>query len=327
MFRFAMDAPDQPPQPPPGEPAPAPDEHGPTEPERTPGPSGPVAVITGAASGIGWGLSELLYAAGYRLVATDLDGEGLLRRAASANWETGWMRLEQLDVRDPAAWEALLDATIERWGRIDLLINCAGWVRAAWVHEALPDQVDAHLDVNAKGALLGTCLAARRMVPRRAGHVVNVASLAAVAPVPGMALYTGAKFAVRGFSLAAGHELRPHGVTVTVVCTDAVATGLLDAQVDADEAALVFSRGRSYTVAEIADLIMRRAVLRRPPELNLPAGRGWLAVPGHVRRRYTAASSAAAVTLSWWSGGAPARDARARPMSMRWISLVPSKIV
>jgi len=236
-----------------------------------------VALLTGAANGIGWGLAERLYAAGYRLVVTDLDGEALLRRAAAASWVTGLLRLEELDVRDPAAWQALLDATIARWGRIDLLINCAGWLRPAWVHEAVPEQVDGHLDVNAKGAMLGTCLVARQMVRQRGGHVVNLASLAGVTPVPGMSLYSGSKFAVRGFSLAAREELREHGVSVTVVCTDAVGTDLLDAQLDADEAALAFSRGSPYTVAEMTELIMRRAVLRRPAELSLPASRGALA--------------------------------------------------
>jgi 3-oxoacyl-[acyl-carrier protein] reductase len=264
--------------------APEPEPHAPArdrperdEPAQVPQPQGPVALLTGAANGIGWGLAERLYAAGYRLVVTDLDGEALLRRANAAAWVTGLLRLEELDVRDPAAWEALLDATIARWGRIDLLINCAGWLQAGWVHEVVPDQVDSHLDVNAKGALLGTCLVARHMVRQRAGHVVNLASLAGVAPVPGMSLYSGSKFAVRGFSLAAREELREHGVAVTVVCTDAVDTDLLAAQLDSDEAALAFSRGRSSTVAEMTDQIMRRAVLKRPAELNLPGSRGWLA--------------------------------------------------
>jgi 3-oxoacyl-[acyl-carrier protein] reductase len=245
-------------------------------------------VVTGAANGLGWGLAERLFAAGHRLVAVDLDGERLLRRAAAAGWEPGGMRLEQLDVRDATEWEELLAATVERWGRIDLLINCAGWLQPAWVHQATPAQVDAHLDVNAKGVLLGTCLAARHMVRQGAGHVVNLASMAGIAPAPGMALYSASKFAVRGFSLTAGHELRRHGVAVTVVCTDAVATDSLDAQLHADEAALAFSQGTALTVAEVADEIVRRVLRRRPLELNLPASRGWLSKLGSAFPEATA---------------------------------------
>jgi 3-oxoacyl-[acyl-carrier protein] reductase len=123
----------------------------------------------------------------------------------------------------------------------------------------------------------GTRAAAAVMVAQRAGHIVNMGSLAALAPVPGISLYSASKFAVRGFSLAAAEELRPHGVFVTVVCPDAVRTPMLDLQVGYKEAALTFSGPRALTVEEIGDVILRDVLVRRPREAIVPRTRGWLA--------------------------------------------------
>ena len=74
------------------------------------------------------------------------------------------------------------------------------------------EDVHRHFDVNVKGVIFGTRAAAARMIPQGHGHVVNIASMAALAPIPGLALYSASKYAVRAFSLAAAEELRAHGV-------------------------------------------------------------------------------------------------------------------
>jgi len=140
-----------------------------------------------------------------------------------------------------------------------------------------PAQVDLQIDVNTKGTVYGTQAAARQMIKQRAGHIINFASLAGLSPVPGVALYSASKFAVRGFSLAADHELRSQGVAVTVICPDAVQTPMLDAQKDQATAALTFSGDKILSVQDIEKLIVQDILIRKPREVSLPRSRGWLA--------------------------------------------------
>lgn len=237
----------------------------------------PVVLATGCASGIGRHLARSLMRRGYRGLFADVNQAGL----RSLVGEPGWVReravLHSFDVREPAEWEAAVAHVIERFGRVDLLLNVAGYLRPGWVHESESEQIGLHLDVNAKGMMLGTQIVSRRMIEQGAGHIVNFGSMAAVAPVPGIALYAASKFAVRGFSLAVARELRPHGVYVTLICPDAVQSPMLDVQLDYVEAALTFSGPRTLTPDDVERVLFDRVLTRRPLEVLFPATRGWLA--------------------------------------------------
>jgi 3-oxoacyl-[acyl-carrier protein] reductase len=234
-------------------------------------------LLTGCASGIGRHLAGRLSAAGHQLVLTDLHLDPLRAAAAEDAWNMDGALLRALDVRDGDAWAAILRETVDRFGRIDVLWNIAGYLRPGCVHETTADQIALHLDTNAKGTMLGSQAAAVHMVRQRSGHIINIASMAALAPVPGISLYTASKFAVRGFSLALAQELRRHGVAVTVVCPDAVQTPMLDLQLDYPEAALTFSTPRPLTVEALGAVLIERVLLKRPMELMMPRWRGWLA--------------------------------------------------
>jgi len=236
-----------------------------------------VMIVTGAASGIGRQLAIVLAGRGHRLIAADLDFPTLEARAADSGWSADHVRLHRLDVRDPVAWTATVDLAIRTWGRLDVLLNVAGVLRPSSVHTVPAGDVDFHLDVNAKGVIHGTRAAAARMVSQGQGHIVNMASLAAHCPVPGLALYAASKFAVRGFSLSAAYELAPLGVAVSVVCPDAVATPMLDLQLGYPEAALTFSGGPALTVEDVARAIVDRVLTRKPIEVILPPSRGLVA--------------------------------------------------
>jgi 3-oxoacyl-[acyl-carrier protein] reductase len=112
------------------------------------------------------------------------------------------------------------------------------------------------------------------MIARGQGHIINFGSLASLAPVPGLSLYTASKFAVRGFSLAVASELRPHGVHVSLIMPDAVDTPMLDKQLAYEQAALTFSGPRALTVEDIEKVIVERVLPQRPLELTLPLSRG-----------------------------------------------------
>jgi NAD(P)-dependent dehydrogenase (short-subunit alcohol dehydrogenase family) len=233
-------------------------------------------LITGAASGIGRHLALSLLARGERVCATDINEDALQTlRGDVAQLDNLW--LQALDVRDAPAWEALVQAIGERWGGLDVLLNVAGFLKPGYAHEADAEDVHRHLDINTKGVMFGTQAAARHMLPRGRGHIVNIASLAGIAPVPGLTLYSASKFAVRGYSLAAAYELRQHGIKVTVVCPDAVKTPMLDLQVAYEQAALTFSGNRPLTVDEVTDAVLNCALTRAPLEITLSRSRGLLA--------------------------------------------------
>lgn len=230
-------------------------------------------LITGCASGIGRELAGTLLRAGHRVLATDRAAEAL--RDAAREWPAG-AEVRTLDVTDRVAWEAAVSAAERCFGGLDVLINVAGVLVPGWAHEIPEEAVDPHLDVNVKGVVHGVRAVVPGMIERGGGHIVNVASLAALAPVPGLALYAASKHAVRGYSLSVALELRRHGIAVTVVCPDAVQTPMLDLQRDREEAAITFSGPRALTTAEVAEAI-GRALDQRPLELLLPPSRGWMA--------------------------------------------------
>jgi 3-oxoacyl-[acyl-carrier protein] reductase len=233
--------------------------------------------LTGCASGIGRHLADVLIAQGHRVVATDINLSALEEHARARGWPAERVRVCPLDVRDPAAWAEIIQEAVSMFGGVDVLMNVAGYLRPGWVHETAEEEVDRHFDINAKGVIFGTQAAARLMVQQRRGHIINFGSMASLAPIPGIALYSATKYAVRAFSLAAAHELRPHGVYVTVICPDAVRTPMLDMQKSHDEAVLTFSAPRVLKVEDIARVILAQVLPRKPLEIFVPARRGWLA--------------------------------------------------
>jgi 3-oxoacyl-[acyl-carrier protein] reductase len=236
-----------------------------------------VMLLTGCASGIGRHLATVLADKGHRLICTDINLEALEEVARRSRWDGGRVIVRKLDVCDPLHWQQVIDEAVGRFGQIDVVMNIAGYLRPGYVHEFPVEEVDRHVDVNIKGTMYGTRAAAIEMVKQGRGHIINIGSLASLAPVPGLNLYSASKFAVRGFSLAAAQELRRHGVYVTLVLPDAVETPMLDLQADYEEAALTFSGAAPLTVADIEEVILRRVLTRRPLEVTLPSGRGALA--------------------------------------------------
>lgn len=229
----------------------------------------PVSLVSGAASGIGRHMARVLHRAGHALTLIDVDAKGLGRLAREQNWENDRsVCLETHDVRDARGWDALVDRTIGRHGRIDFAFNIAGYLRPGYVHETDPEVFERHLDINAKGVMFATRAAAKQMIRQGSGHILNVASIAGISHVPGLSAYCASKHAVRGFSLATAHELAGHGVSVTVFCPDAVETPMLTLQESYPEAAMTFGAGRGLTLVEVEDALVR-AMKERPLEVVL----------------------------------------------------------
>lgn len=244
--------------------------------------AGQIFLTTGAASGIGRALTTGLITRGALGLAADLDEAALAKAAAEEGWPSELL-CRRLDVRSPADWHNAAAELVERFGRFDLCCNVAGVLRPGHTPDLRDADIELQIDVNFKGVVYGTREAARRMIALKAAgtpgrlHIVNIASLAALAPIPGLTIYSATKYAVRAFSLAAAEELREHGIAVTVVCPDAVKTPMLDLQVGYEEAALTFTAPRFLEAADVVELILGKTIRQRPLLISLPKHRALLA--------------------------------------------------
>ena len=224
-----------------------------------------VTLVTGAANGIGRRLAaDLLAAGGHRLVLCDLNGDALEAAFGSTSAQT-----EPLDVTDLEAWRDVVGRVVQEHGRLDAVCNIAGVLTPGWIWEVDDREIDLHVDVNVKGVVYGSKVAAEQMVAQRSGHIVNMSSLAGIGYTPGNALYCATKHAVRGFTVSIAAELKEHGVAASVVCPGVVETRMLDDQVGRDEAAVTFTTGDPLTTEQVSALL--QDVLKdKPVEACLP---------------------------------------------------------
>jgi 3-oxoacyl-[acyl-carrier protein] reductase len=233
--------------------------------------------LTGCASGIGRHLADRLIAQGLQVMATDINTEALQAAAENGGWPAARVRLRRLDVRDPKDWEEAIAEGAAAFGELDVVLNIAGYMQSEWVHQSTVQTIDRHVDINLKGVIHGTVTASRQMLKQGHGHIINIASLAGLAPIPGLAVYSATKYACRAYSLAAALELRERNIFVTTISPDAVDTPLLDPQEGVEAAALLFSSRHLLTVEEIARLVIDHALRHRPMEATIPRWRGWVA--------------------------------------------------
>ncbi|MFE5501309.1 SDR family oxidoreductase [Amycolatopsis japonica] len=187
--------------------------------------TGQVVAITGAARGIGLATAKAFLAAGAKVAIGDLDAE-LAATAAAGLAGPGTVAGLPLNVTDEVSFAAFLDRAESELGRLDVLVNNAGIMPTGLFADEATDLTDRIVDINLRGVITGSRLAAQRFVPRGRGHLLNVASLAGVSGFPGLATYCATKHAVIGFSEALHRELAEHGVGVTVVLPGIVRTEL-----------------------------------------------------------------------------------------------------
>jgi NAD(P)-dependent dehydrogenase (short-subunit alcohol dehydrogenase family) len=187
--------------------------------------SGKVVAITGGARGIGKAMAAALVRKGCRVALGDVD-VALAQRTAE---ELGGGTIAvQLDVTDRGSFAAFLDEA-ERWlGPLDVLVNNAGIMPVTPLAEESDDSIRRQLDINVYGLIVGTQLAIERMRPRGGGHVVNIASSAGKAGVPGIATYSATKHAVVGFTEAARAEYGSDGIDFSYVMPITVNTQLIE---------------------------------------------------------------------------------------------------
>ncbi|MGJ7516613.1 SDR family NAD(P)-dependent oxidoreductase [Pseudomonas baetica] len=214
---------------------------------------GPVAVITGAASGIGRGLAQHAAGLGMRLVLADRDEAGLLALCEQLNSAGGRAIACVTDVGDVQQMERLRDCAVEQFGGVDMLFNNAGVMQTGFSWEISQAQWQRMLDVNLGGVINGI----RTFVPLllsqgRAAHVVNTASLAGIVSSPLMAPYNVTKQAVVALSETLHYELvmLEAPVAVSVLCPGPVASEIMASDQVADTAGSSFNQLLDNTIRQ-----------------------------------------------------------------------------
>jgi NAD(P)-dependent dehydrogenase (short-subunit alcohol dehydrogenase family) len=189
---------------------------------------GASAVVTGGGNGIGRAISLRLAEAGARVAVGDIDVAAAEAVAREIGSEGAFAAA--LDIGDHDGFAAFLDDAERRHGPLTIMVNNAGVDWIGPFHEE-PDEVTRReIEINLYGTTLGSKLALGRMLPRRAGHLVNVASGVGRVPLPGSATYAATKHGVVGLTESLRLEYRGSGVDFTVVQPSQVDTAMLDGQ-------------------------------------------------------------------------------------------------
>ncbi len=195
---------------------------------------GKAALVTGASRGIGRAVAQMLAAAGVSLGLASRSGDDLGLDAVVAR---------PCDVRNPADLEAIVGETVDRFGRLDILVANAGVGAYGPFLELSPEHLEEMIDVNVKGTLYAVRAALPHLLESGEADLVTIASEAGRRGLPLEAVYCASKFAQVGFTRAMDHELREHGVRCTNICPGGVATDF------------AMGRGRTPEMPELAGMM------------------------------------------------------------------------
>ena len=267
--------------------------------------SGKVVAITGGGRGIGRAIAQALAREGALVAVGDLD----VAAAETVAAELGGQALGlSLDVTDHAGFTGFLDEVESKLGPLDILVNNAGIMPVTPLAEESPASVARQLEINLHAVIHGTQEAMRRMVPRRTGHIVQLASIAGRNGFPHLATYCATKHGVVGFSEAVRKELRSTGVEISVVMPSIVRTELT--------AGLTEARGvKSVSADDVADYVI--GALKKPRfDVFVPRSTGPLvaigsALPRRAREALVRLLKADEALLKTDRGARAAYEARA----------------
>ncbi|MEX1248552.1 MAG: SDR family oxidoreductase [Anaerolineales bacterium] len=185
----------------------------------------PVIIVTGASSGIGEATARLFAANGYRVVLAARRLDRLEALKAEIEGKGGKALAVETDVSSAAALGELVKRTLSDYGQIDILFNNAGFGRTKWLEEMDPEKdIAGQIQVNLTSVIQATRAVLPHMIEHKAGHIINMCSLAGFVATPTYTVYAATKFGVRGFSDALRREVGVWGIRVSVIYPGGVAT-------------------------------------------------------------------------------------------------------
>lgn len=232
----------------------------------TEGLAGKVAIVTGAADGLGRATSRMMAAKGARVLLVDIDEPRLAETEALIGDTGGEAADFRADVSDEAQVRAYVAEALSRFGRIDAFFNNAGMLGAVAPMIEYPiNTFDRVIAVNLRGVFLGLRFVLPVMIEQRAGSIINTGSMGSAGGVPGSSAYNASKHGVIGLTKTAAIEVGPTGVRVNAVLPGNIRTRMTkmvagaDARADDAEAERIAARlapqGRMGTPEEIADAV------------------------------------------------------------------------
>jgi NAD(P)-dependent dehydrogenase (short-subunit alcohol dehydrogenase family) len=234
----------------------------------------PVWLITGSSRGLGRSLAEAVLAAGHRLVATARTPEQVADLAAHYGAQ---VHPVALDVTNARAARDAVQAAIDVFGRLDVVVNNAGYANLASIEDVTDDDFRAQIETNFYGVVNVTRAALPFLRTQRSGHIIQITSIGARLGSAGLAAYQSAKWAVEGFSEVLAKEVAPLGIKVTIVepggfKTDWAGSSMTVAPISQDYqqsigALMEYRRSavQRGDPAKAAQVILRIAALDEPP--------------------------------------------------------------
>lgn len=188
-----------------------------------------VAVVTGAAQGIGMAIASTFAIHGASLVIADLNLEAAQDAKAKLEALGAKALAVRVDVRDPAQVQHMVETTVSELGSLDVLVNNAGITRDATLRKMTLDDWQLVIDVHLKGTFLGTQAAAAVMRQQKCGAIVNISSISGKVGFVGQTNYSAAKAGIIGLTKAAAKELAPHGVRINAVQPGLIRSAMTEA--------------------------------------------------------------------------------------------------
>ncbi len=228
-----------------------------------------VIVITGASSGLGEATARALAEQGATVVLGARRLDRIQALADEITNQGGKALAVQTDVTDRAQVQALVDAAVQQFGRLDVLLNNAGLMQQSPLEKLKIDEWDNMIDINLKGVLYGIAAALPHMQAQKSGHIINVSSVAGHKIGPGGVVYSATKFAVRALSEGLRQEVKPYNIRTTIISPGAVATELTNSITDPESAANM--KGFYEAFAIPADSFARTVLfaLSQPAEVDI----------------------------------------------------------
>jgi NADP-dependent 3-hydroxy acid dehydrogenase YdfG len=197
---------------------------------------GKVVVITGASSGLGEATARLLSSQGASVVLGARRVDRLKSLADELTQKGGKALAVATDVTNSDQVKSLVEASVQKFGRIDVMINNAGLMPLSLLERFKIDDWNRMIDVNIKGVLYGIAAALPHMKKQKSGHIINVSSVAGHEVRPGSVVYSATKHAVRVISEGLRQEVKPYNIRTTVISPGAVATELPNSITEPDVA-------------------------------------------------------------------------------------------
>ncbi len=187
-----------------------------------------VAMVTGGGGGIGREIVRTLAKAGAGVAVVDADNSAAEATSNAMCTAAGDVVALVADVSDRRSVEAMVEAVLARWGRIDILVNAAGTSDASPALQLTDENWQRVLAVNLTGVFICSQVVGRHMVRQSYGRIVNISSVAGKFGAPGLSAYAASKAGVVGLTRVMAVELGPHGVTVNAVSPANIDTGMLE---------------------------------------------------------------------------------------------------